>query len=305
MKKTILVTEANQGLRLDLFLHQETMNNESRSSIQNKIKNKDILVNGMTVKTGYQLKVDDIIEISEVEAKKLKLDAVDLNLEIIYEDDDLAVINKPQGLVVHPASTYLEPTLVHGLLHQMTTLSSINGVIRPGIVHRIDKDTSGLLVVAKNDLSHQRLSNDLKDHDIERTYIALVYGKFNEKKGTIDAPIARHPKNRLKMAVIEGGKHAKTHFEVIETFEKYTLLSCRLETGRTHQIRVHMAYINHPVVGDPVYGPKDVIGHQGQFLHAQSISFMHPTKKEQMTFTAKLPQNFEEFMSNLRIESHE
>jgi 23S rRNA pseudouridine1911/1915/1917 synthase len=305
MKQTIKVNKAHQGLRLDLFLLGDLLSHESRSSIQHKIKNQDIVVNGASVKTGYQLKVDDVIEITEKEPKKLNIDAVDLNLDIVYEDDDLAVINKPQGLVVHPATTYLEPTLVHGLMHQMENLSSINGIIRPGIVHRIDKDTSGLLIIAKNDNSHQILSQELKDHDIERTYLALVYGKFNEKRGTIDAPIARHPKNRLKMAIVESGKHAKTHFEVLETFDQYSLLSCKLETGRTHQIRVHMAYINHPVVGDPIYGPKEVIGKEGQFLHAKSISFMHPTKKEQMTFTAKLPQNFEDFLMILRGESHE
>lgn len=300
MKKTIKISNDYQGLRLDLFLQNQKLTEESRSSIQNKIKNSHITVNGNNVKTGYLLKTNDVIEIEDVEPKKLSLDAVNLNLNIIYEDDDIAVINKPQGLVVHPSSSYLEPTLVHGLLHQMESLSSINGVIRPGIVHRIDKDTSGLLLVAKNDLSHQKLSLDLKNHEIERTYIALVYGRFNEKKGSIDAPIARHPKNRLKMTVIESGKHAKTHFEVLETFEKYSLISCKLETGRTHQIRVHMAYINHPVVGDPLYGPKDVIGETGQFLHAKTLKFIHPTKKEQMTFSADLPQNFIDFLNQLK-----
>lgn len=303
MKKTFKVESDQVGLRLDHVLNLVLFEDKSRSFVQKLIKDGSCLVNGENVKTGYTLKLGDTIEVDEREVKTLSLDAVDLALDIVYEDSDLLVINKPQGLVVHPASSYHEPTLVHGLLHQVDELSTINGVIRPGIVHRIDKDTSGLLVVAKNDESHQFLSSELLVHHIKREYIALVYGDFTENEGTIDAPIQRHPQNRLKMAVVATGKHAKTHFKVLERFGKYTLLHCELETGRTHQIRVHMAFIHHPVVGDPIYGPKDVIGDKGQFLHAEKLTLTHPTKKEQMTFTAKLPQNFEDFLDELRKNS--
>ena len=301
----VMIKEGSEaiGLRLDQYLHTTHYQDKSRSYVQNAIKEGYVLVNNQKVKTGYAIKLNDLIEIEEIEVKKLDVKAVDMNLDVIYEDDDLLVVNKPQGMVVHPASSYHEPTLVHGLLHQIEELSSINGVIRPGIVHRIDKDTSGLLVVAKNDKAHQILSDDLKEHDIARDYIALVYGRFEENEGSINAPIMRHPKNRLKMAVLAEGKHAITHFKVIERFEKYTLLSCQLETGRTHQIRVHLSYIHHPIVGDPIYGPKDTIGSTGQFLHAEKLSFMHPIKKEQMTFTAEMPQVFKDFLSKLREDS--
>ena len=291
------------GLRLDQYLHTSHYTEKSRSYVQNAIKEGYVLVNSQKVKTGHTLKLNDVIDIEEIEIKKLDVKAVDMNLDVIYEDEDLLVVNKPQGMVVHPASSYHEPTLVHGLLHQVEELSSINGIIRPGIVHRIDKDTSGLLVVAKNDKAHQILSDDLKEHDIARDYIALVYGRFEENEGTINAPIMRHPKNRLKMAVLAQGKHAITHFKVIERFEKYTLLSCKLETGRTHQIRVHLSYIHHPIVGDPIYGPKESIGSTGQFLHAEKLSFVHPIKKEQMTFTAEMPQVFKDFLKKLREDS--
>jgi 23S rRNA pseudouridine1911/1915/1917 synthase len=297
---TIKVKHEFIGQRLDQFLLNQYFIDKSRSYIQNLIKTNKILVNNIEVKTGYQLKENDLIEIFDVVESSLNLEAIDLSLEIVYEDNDLIVINKPQGLVVHPASSYQGHTLVHGLLYQASNLSSINGVIRPGIVHRIDKDTSGLLVVAKNDEAHQFLSNELKDHLIKREYVALVYGTFLENEGKIDAPIQRNPKNRLKMAVIQGGKHAVTHFKVIERFDKYTLLSVTLETGRTHQIRVHMAYIKHPIVGDPIYGPKDVIGNTGQFLHAKKLTFLHPTKKELVTFDSELPSNFTKFLKDLR-----
>lgn len=303
MKQHLKVNESLVGLRLDHALNEHLFNDKSRNYVQKLIKDESCLVNGKAVKSGYQLRLNDIIEIEEPEAKRLDLEAVDLKLDIIYEDDDVVVINKPQGMVVHPASSYHEPTLVHGLLHQIDELSTINGVIRPGIVHRIDKDTSGLLVVAKNDASHQFLSSELQEHTIIRQYVALVYGDFIENEGTIDAPIARHPKNRLKMAVVATGKHAKTHFKVLERFGQFTLVQCQLETGRTHQIRVHMAYIHHPVVGDPIYGPKEVIGKDGQFLHAQQLTFTHPTKKEQMTFTADLPPTFHDFLNELRQTS--
>jgi 23S rRNA pseudouridine1911/1915/1917 synthase len=299
MEKKIKITADHEKERLDMYLSEHEFASKSRSYVQNLIKDKHILVNDQKVKTGYLLKTGDIITIFEVEPVTLDIKPVDLDLDIVYEDDDLLVINKPVGLVVHPASSYHEPTLVHGLMHQVDHLSSINGVIRPGIVHRIDKDTSGLLVVAKHDEAHQLLSEQLKHHEIKRTYVALVYHDFKENEGTIDAPIARHPKNRLKMAIVEDGKRSVTHFKVLKRFGDYTLISCELETGRTHQIRVHMAYINHPIVGDPLYGPKQVIGDQGQFLHATKLSFIHPIKKEHMTFTADMPDDFKSFIDQL------
>ena len=299
MEKKIKITADHEKERLDMYLSEHEFTSKSRSYVQNLIKDKHILVNDQKVKTGYLLKTGDIITIFEVEPVTLDIKPVDLDLDIVYEDDDLLVINKPVGLVVHPASSYHEPTLVHGLMHQVDHLSSINGVIRPGIVHRIDKDTSGLLVVAKHDEAHQLLSEQLKHHEIKRTYVALVYHDFKENEGTIDAPIARHPKNRLKMAIVEDGKRSVTHFKVLKRFGDYTLISCELETGRTHQIRVHMAYINHPIVGDPLYGPKQVIGDQGQFLHATKLSFIHPIKKEHMTFTADMPDDFKSFIDQL------
>jgi 23S rRNA pseudouridine1911/1915/1917 synthase len=299
-KTTLVIHDQGIGSRLDIYLLEEHYIGQSRNYCQHAIREGHVLVNDQKVKTGYILKLNDVISIEEIEIKKLDLEAVDLKLDIVYEDDDLLVINKPQGLVVHPASSYHEPTLVHGLLHQVNQLSSINGVIRPGIVHRIDKDTSGLLVVAKNDFTHKALSDDLVSHDITREYIALCYGVFKEEEGTIDAPIGRNFKNRLKMQVSAEGKKAITHFTVIERFEKYTLLSCKLETGRTHQIRVHLAYINHPIVGDPIYGPKAVMGKTGQYLHATKLSFLHPNKKEHMTFTVDMPDDFKNFLKKIR-----
>lgn len=299
MPKTIKVSDIDEKTRIDNYLTEVWYKDKSRSYVQNLIKDEKILVNGEKVKTGYILKDDDEITLFEMTIKTLDLEPVNLNLDIIYEDEDLLVVNKEEGLVVHPASSYHKPTLVHGLMYQVSQLSSINGVIRPGIVHRIDKDTSGLLVVAKTDTAHQLLSQQLKDHEIKRTYIALVYHDFNENEGTIDAPIGRHPKNRLKMTVIEKGRPSVTHFKVLKRFEKYTLISCQLETGRTHQIRVHMSYINHPLVGDPLYGPKQVISNHGQFLHAIELSFIHPIKKEHMTFNADIPSYFQEFIDKL------
>ena len=302
MIQSIKIDQSVEKQRLDAYLSDQVFSDKSRSYVQNLIKKGQVLVNDEKVKTGYMLKIDDMIKIEILEPKKLDLEPVDLDLDIVYEDDDLAVINKPEGLVVHPASSYKDTTLVHGLLHQMENLSEINGVIRPGIVHRIDKDTSGLLVIAKNDQSHQILSNMLKKHEINRIYLAIVYGHFNETKATISAPIGRSPKNRLKMAVIKDGKPATTHFEVLKQFDQYSIIKCHLETGRTHQIRVHMAYINHPILGDPIYGPKKVYGKHGQYLHAYQLDFMHPTKKEHMTFNVDMPKEFYDFLNKFKTD---
>lgn len=307
MNKDYQMNEHNRGLRLDQLIQKEILPDQSRSHIQQRIKSGQILVDGHIVKTGYTIKGHEIVTILEIEEKKLDLKPVDLKLDIIYEDDDLLVINKPQGMVVHPASSYHEPTLVHGLLFEADKLSSINGTIRPGIVHRIDKDTSGLLIVAKTDQAHRILSDDLKVHDIQRHYMALVHGVISNNHGTIDAPIARHPKNRLKMCVLDQGKSAITHFTVIDRFEKMTLVECKLETGRTHQIRVHMAYIKHPIYGDPIYGYKDDPTDGGQYLHAFKLTFIHPIKKEQMTFEVNLPDRFKEKLDELKpmlVSSH-
>lgn len=300
MPKTITIDKAYKGMRLDTFLNEHVLKEESRSFIQNKIKSGEITINDLKVKTGYTIKGDEVLKIADFSTQTLAIEPVKLDFEIVYEDEDLFVINKPQGLVVHPASSYQKPTLVHGLLYQADHLSSINGVIRPGIVHRIDKDTSGLLIVAKTDQAHQLLSEDLKYHRIERFYQAIVSGVIREDKGTIDAPIARHPIHRLKMSVNDQGKAAITHFQVIERFNHATLIECRLETGRTHQIRVHMHYIKHPILGDPLYGIKEQKEDSGQYLHAFKLSFIHPIKKEQMTFTADLPENFKMKLAMLR-----
>ncbi|HHT98950.1 MAG TPA: RluA family pseudouridine synthase [Acholeplasma sp.] len=287
------------GERLDQYL-VKAFEDKSRSFITNLIKNGDVLVNGNQVKPGYSLKLNDQIYVAINEPKSLDLEPVNLDLDIVYEDSYLLVVNKPEGLVVHPAESYDGPTLVHGLLYQSDELSSINGVKRPGIVHRIDKDTSGLLIVAKNDIAHQRLSEAFSKHEVKRIYTALVYGKIDVLKGVIDMPIGRHRTNRLKMAVDPEGKRAVTHFKVLEQFDKYTLIECELETGRTHQIRVHMAHIGYPIVGDPIYGPKDVIGDTGQFLHAHTLTFVHPIKNEHMTFTVDMPESFKQMLNKLR-----
>lgn len=271
----------------------------SRDFIIENIKNGKFLVNDKTVKPSYKAQEKDIITIPDIETKKLDLEALDLGLEIVYEDDDVAVVNKPKGLVVHPSLTSTEPTLVNGLLYELDDLSSINGVERPGIVHRIDKDTTGLLMIAKNDNASKSLTEQLKNHSCNRTYHALVYGVINEEKGRINAPIGRSKEDRKKMAVVKDGKEAITNFKVLKRFKDFTYIECKLETGRTHQIRVHLEYIGHPLVGDKTYGRRKVIGDQGQFLHAKTIGFIHPTTGKWMEFDSELPAYFKEFMNNL------
>ena len=225
-----------------------------------------------------------------------------MNLEIVYEDEDVAVVNKPKGMVVHPAAGNYENTLVHGLLYELEDLSTINGVARPGIVHRIDKDTTGLLMIAKNDKASLSLTEQLKAHTCKRTYQALVYGTIQENKGKINAPIGRDQMDRKKMAVTKNGKEAITHFTVLKRFKDFTLVECALETGRTHQIRVHFSYIGHPLVGDKVYGRRKVIGDEGQFLHAKTIGFLHPSTGKWMEFDSELPEYFKVFLKQLECE---
>lgn len=258
-----------------------------------------VTVNGKTVKASYKVAEDDQLLIAAPEPTVLSARPQDIPLDIVYEDDDVLVVNKPQGMVVHPAPGHPDGTLVNGLMYH-TTLSPINGVLRPGIVHRIDKDTSGLLMVAKTALAHQGLAAQLKDKTTTREYLAIVHGNIKEDTGTIDAPLGRDPKDRKKHAVVAGGRHAVTHFAVVERFGTYTLVRCRLETGRTHQIRVHMAYIKHPVAGDPLYGPKHTLPGNGQYLHAATLGFTHPVTGKRLEFAAPLPDYFEAMLVRLR-----
>ncbi len=294
------------GERIDSYLAQE-LNNVSRSYVQGLIKNQLITVNGNHVKPKHIVKEGEHIIVNIPPPKVLDIKPQNIPIDIVYEDKDIGVINKPQGMVVHPAPGNYSNTLVNALLYHMDSLSSINGIIRPGIVHRIDKDTSGLLIIAKNDTSHRVLSEDLKSHSIDRIYTALVHGNIKEDDGTIDKPIGRDPKNRKKMAVVyKNGRKAVTHFKVLKRYGKYTLLKLKLETGRTHQIRVHMAYINHPVVGDPLYSNfKEEFKLKGQLLHAGKIVFNHPISGKHMEFTCDIPEYFKRVLKILDIKEGE
>ncbi|MFP3775668.1 RluA family pseudouridine synthase [Enterococcus mundtii] len=272
----------------------------SRSQVQQWLKDGAVSVNGEPVKANYKVKSADAIVVEVPEPEELEILAEDLPIEIVYEDDDVAVVNKPQGMVVHPSAGHAQGTLVNALMYHMKNLSSINGVIRPGIVHRIDKDTSGLLMIAKNDQAHEALAQQLKDKTSLRKYIALVHGVIPHEKGTINAPIGRSKVDRKMQAIREDGKPAVTHFTVLERFENFTLVELQLETGRTHQIRVHMKYIGYPLAGDPVYGPKKTLKGNGQFLHAKLLGFTHPQTNERMTFEAPLPEVFEKTLEKLR-----
>jgi 23S rRNA pseudouridine1911/1915/1917 synthase len=275
----------------------------SRTQIQGFIKDGHVLVNNEPAKSNYKVKEGDIIIVSPPEAIPLDISAENLNLEIIYEDEDVLVVYKPRGMVVHPAPGHTTGTLVNGLMHQIKDLSGINGILRPGIVHRIDKDTTGLLMVAKNDVAHVSLVDQLVKKTVTRKYTALVHGRIPHDKGTIDAPIARDKKERQSMAVVDNGKHAVTHFRVLERFEKFTLVECQLETGRTHQIRVHMKYIGYPLAGDPKYGPKKTIKFDGQVLHAGLLGFIQPKTEEYLEFSYPLPENFTNLIEELRKQS--
>jgi len=295
------VKENDINKRLDVFI-SEKLEGKSRSYVQGLIEEEKVKVNEKLKKSNYKLKLNDLVIVDVPEVTALEIEKEDIPLDILYEDNDVIVINKPQDMVVHPAPGNYSGTLVNALLYHCNDLSGINGVVRPGIVHRIDKDTSGILVIAKNDNAHNRLAEQLKEHSMMRTYYALVEGKLKEDSGTINAPIGRHPVERIKMAVVKNnGKEAITHYKVLERFNHYTLVKCNLETGRTHQIRVHMAYIGHPLVGDTVYGfKKQKFKLQGQVLHAKELGFIHPATNEYMKFTSNIPKYFEDLLENLR-----
>ncbi|WP_395320837.1 RluA family pseudouridine synthase [Levilactobacillus parabrevis] len=287
--------------RLDKLV-AETVTTISRSQAKGAIEAGQITVDGQPAKPKDKPAVGATIHIELPDPQPLDVTPENIPLDIVYEDDDVIVVNKPQGMVVHPAPGHPNHTLVNALLYH-SPLSSINGTLRPGIVHRIDKDTSGLLMVAKNDHAHQSLSAQLQAKTNLREYVAIVHGNFKEEEGVIRAPLGRAPKDRKKQAVVADGRPAVTHFRVLERYGNYTLVSCRLETGRTHQIRVHMAYINHPVAGDPLYGPKKTLKGEGQFLHARELGFVHPTTGEQLDFTAPVPPHFMAVVNKLRHEA--
>ncbi|MDW8546504.1 RluA family pseudouridine synthase [Staphylococcus pseudoxylosus] len=287
------------GQRIDKLL-PEYNSDWSRTQIQDWIKENLVKVNDKVIKSNYKTKLNDHIVVTEKEIVEADIQPENLNLDIFYEDDDVAIVYKPKGMVVHPSAGHYTGTLVNGLMYQMKNLSGINGEIRPGIVHRIDKDTSGLLMVAKNDIAHRSLVDQLVNKSVTRKYVALVHGNIPHDYGTIDAPIGRNKNDRQSMDVVDDGKDAITHFNVLEHFDKYTLIECILETGRTHQIRVHMKYIGFPLVGDPKYGPKKTMDIGGQALHAGVIGFEHPMTHENIEKSAALPDNFEQLLTELR-----
>lgn len=295
-----IVTDLDVNKRLDVFL-TEKIEGKSRSYIQEVIDKEAVKVNDRIKKSNYKLKLQDEVLVEVPESVELEVEAEDIPINIIYEDKDVIVINKPQEMVVHPAPGNYSGTLVNALLYHCKDLSGINGVIRPGIVHRIDKDTSGILVIAKNDNAHNKLSEQLKEHTMTRTYLALVEGNIKVDEGTVNAPIGRHPIDRIKMAIVKDGREAVTHFRVLERFGDYTLVQCNLETGRTHQIRVHMAHIGHPLVGDAVYGyKKQKFNLKGQVLHAKVLGFIHPATGKYIEFDSEIPIYFKELLEKLR-----
>ncbi len=307
MSKIFSLTVEESGLRLDKWL-ADHLAGMTRSAVQNLIENGLVTCGERTLTKSARLSPGEEVTVTLPDVKPLDVKPQDIPLDIVYEDADLLVVNKPKGMVVHPAPGNPDGTLVNALLyHCGASLSGINGVARPGIVHRIDKDTSGLLIVAKNDFSHVRLAEQIKLHSFTREYSAVVYGIVKEDTGVIDKPIGRHPIERKKMAVLldsPAARHAVTHFEVVRRFRGFTQLRLRLETGRTHQIRVHMASLGHPVAGDPVYGPKKVITSLGgQCLHAGLIGFIHPRTGEYLEFTAPLPLYFTEFLNKLQADA--
>lgn len=298
MKKEYKVKENEAGIRIDKYLSNK-LSDTSRTLITSMINDGLVTLNSKPTKPSYKVEVNDVIYLETKEATDVDIKPEDLKLDIIYSDDDVAIINKPSGMVVHPAIGNTEGTLVNGLMYELDDFSGIKGEIRPGIVHRIDKNTSGLLMIAKNDYAHEFLSNQLKEHSVNRIYVGLVYGVISENLGRIEAPIGRDPKDRKKMAVVEDGKKAITNFKVIERYKKFTLVEFKLETGRTHQIRVHMKYIGYPLVGDPEYGPKKLVEETGQFLHAKTLGFIHPKTKKYMEFSVDIPPYFKDYLDKL------
>lgn len=295
------VLESQSGIRIDKFLSDE-LPEMSRSYIQKLIKEEQVTVNGKIVKANYKLSADDFVVVCQPELKEPDILAEDIPLDILYEDEDFLVINKPKGMVVHPSAGHYSGTLVNALMYYCKDdLSGINGVMRPGIVHRIDMDTTGSLLVCKNDFSHQHIAQQLKEHSIRRVYHAIVHGVIEEEDGTVDAPIGRHPIERKKMSInYKNGKEAVTHYKVIQRFKNYTYIQCQLETGRTHQIRVHMASIKHPLLGDQVYGPqKNPFKLQGQTLHAKIMGITHPRTNEYIEADAPLPEYFQKLLKKL------
>lgn len=305
MREEYLVPEEQAGERIDKFL-TESCPDFSRSFLQKLLKSGLVDVNGKAVKSSYRLSAGESVSFEVPEAVEAEIKAENIPLDILYEDEDLILINKPKGMVVHPAAGHYEGTLVNGLMyHCKDQLSGINGVMRPGIVHRIDMDTTGVLVVCKNDFSHNSIAEQLKVHSITRKYYAIVYGNIKEDEGTVHAPIGRHPTDRKKMSInSKNGRDAITHYRVLERFGQYTYIECQLETGRTHQIRVHMTSLGHPLLGDEVYGPSKQPFHlQGQTLHAGVLGFIHPRTGNYMEFQAPLPEYFEELLRKLRTVS--
>ncbi len=301
MPRTVQLVITDQVGRLDKVV-SDMMPDESRSQLKQAIDDERVLVNQKVEKPKYKVQPGDQIEVTIPDPVALDLEPENIPLDIVYEDDDVIVVNKPAGMVVHPSPGHPDHTLVNALLYH-SPLSTINGTYRPGIVHRIDKDTSGLLMVAKNNNAHRSLAAQLKNKTNLREYIALVHGVIKQDKGVIDAPIGRSPKDRKRQAIVADGRHAVTHYQVLERYLNYTLISCWLETGRTHQIRVHMKSIGHPLAGDPLYGPRKTIAGSGQFLHAKKLGFRHPVTGKQLVFEAPLPDDFQRVINRLREQT--
>lgn len=302
MKREYEVSDADDGVRIDKCL-SERYPDLSRSFLQKLLKSEQVRVDGKTVRSSYRLSIGERVSLEIPEAETPEIEAEDIPLDILYEDRDIVIVNKEKGMVVHPAAGHYSGTLVNALMHHCKDeLSGINGVMRPGIVHRIDMDTTGILIVCKNDLAHNSIAGQLKVHSITRKYFAIVHGVIKEDQGTVDAPIGRHPVDRKKMSVnCKNGRQAITHYRVLERFAQFTFVECRLETGRTHQIRVHMASIGHPLLGDAVYGPsKCPYRLDGQTLHAGVLGIVHPRTGQYMEFSSALPEYFELLLKKMR-----